>query len=206
LNQSPARSDAWLSAGDPRWCAVVAVCKDLLGGSDERQKSYLCTCKLAEQLDQSPAHSDAWLSVGDPRWCAVVAVCKDHLGGSDERQKSYLCTCKLAAQLDQSPARSGAWLSAGNGSLQDISRCGCMDHTNRVGHSRTLVNAAAWTTQTGVGHSRTAAVVCMEGRSQGPESTRSTDSTDGTCYACWTCCNTCYCMLTKRRRIVIELL
>jgi hypothetical protein len=30
LNQSPPRSDAQLSAGDPRWCAVVAVCKNLL--------------------------------------------------------------------------------------------------------------------------------------------------------------------------------
>jgi hypothetical protein len=57
-----------------------------------------------------------------------------------------------------------------------------------------------------VGSSGSAAVVCMEGRCQGPESTRSTDSTDGTCYACYPCCNTCYCMLTKRYTIVIELL
>jgi hypothetical protein len=64
---------------------VVAVCKDHLGGSNERQKSYLCTCKHAAQLNQRPARSDAWLSAGDPRWCAVVAVCKMHLGGSDER-------------------------------------------------------------------------------------------------------------------------
>jgi hypothetical protein len=25
LNQSPARNDAWLSSGDPRWCAVMAA-------------------------------------------------------------------------------------------------------------------------------------------------------------------------------------
>jgi hypothetical protein len=53
---------------------VVVVCKILfffgknhLGGSDERQKSYLCTCKHAAQLNQSPARSDACLSAGDPR-------------------------------------------------------------------------------------------------------------------------------------------
>jgi hypothetical protein len=40
-----------------------------------------------------------------------------------------------------------------------------------VGSSGSLVNAAAWTTQSGVGSSGSAAVVCMEGRCQGPEST-----------------------------------
>jgi hypothetical protein len=42
-----------------------------------------------------------------------------------------------------------------------------------MGSSGTLVNAAAWTTQSGVGSSGSAAVVCLEGRSQGPQLTDS---------------------------------
>jgi hypothetical protein len=44
---------------------------------------------------------------------------------------------------------SPAAVCMGNGSLWHISQYCCMDHTNRVGHSGTLVNTAAWTTQTG---------------------------------------------------------
>jgi hypothetical protein len=93
------------------------------GKSDERQKSYLCTCKHAAQLNQSPARADAWLSAGDPRWCAVMAVCKIHLGKSDERQKSYLCTCKHAAQFNQLSGGDPRWcavLAVCNNHLVDL--------------------------------------------------------------------------------------
>jgi hypothetical protein len=47
LNQSPARSGAWLPAADPRWCGVLEVSRIHLRGCYERQTSYLCTCNHA---------------------------------------------------------------------------------------------------------------------------------------------------------------